>query len=431
MYDFNDVHGNLNENVFAYSNRAGNERAVICYHNKYAETAGWIKISIGRNIASTDEPKISQASLADALGICGEDNYYYMFRDRKSTLEYIRSGREFHERGIYVELKAFQYRIFINFCEIHDTTGVYRDLCDQLQGRGVPDMQLALREYQLTPVHSALQEFLSKQVVGEIVQICFAGVKKSKSYEQKLNQIIQKFGHLLKQTATVVPEVSNTPTIVEEFRNDLTTFEEFLSGMLSGKSIKGMSSRSMKGATVSKVGFKSGSDDRNILVLISWLVSRRLLQVAGDDGFSQLGLGGAFERIFQNAGRSSEELNDDLALLSILLRHQTVFVNLTKEDGYQVLADLLEHRDVQDRIKVNVYNGIVYYNKEAFEELMWWLFIVESFEQMRMQTKATKGTIDGFDRLSDALKVSNGCTFKFETLKFLLAPQSGETIVKP
>ncbi len=39
--------GDVNEDVFAYSNRAGDERALVVYHNKYANTRGWIRTSVG------------------------------------------------------------------------------------------------------------------------------------------------------------------------------------------------------------------------------------------------------------------------------------------------------------------------------------------------------------------------------------------------
>ncbi len=52
LYDFVDTSGNLNENVFAYSNKAGDERALICFHNKYEETRGWILRSVGKVTAT-------------------------------------------------------------------------------------------------------------------------------------------------------------------------------------------------------------------------------------------------------------------------------------------------------------------------------------------------------------------------------------------
>ena len=42
LYDFFTPEGNVNEDVFVYSNQAGDKRGLVVYHNKYAEVQGWI-----------------------------------------------------------------------------------------------------------------------------------------------------------------------------------------------------------------------------------------------------------------------------------------------------------------------------------------------------------------------------------------------------
>jgi len=46
----------VDENVFAFSNRAGDERAIIIYNNAYNTTQGWIHTSTAINAASADHP---------------------------------------------------------------------------------------------------------------------------------------------------------------------------------------------------------------------------------------------------------------------------------------------------------------------------------------------------------------------------------------
>jgi len=50
LYDFFETGGSVNEDVFAYSNRLGNERALIVYHNRFAETSGWIRTSVAYSV---------------------------------------------------------------------------------------------------------------------------------------------------------------------------------------------------------------------------------------------------------------------------------------------------------------------------------------------------------------------------------------------
>ena len=47
LYDFFSGEGHVNEDVFAYSNRSGAERALVVYHNRFASTRGWIRTTTG------------------------------------------------------------------------------------------------------------------------------------------------------------------------------------------------------------------------------------------------------------------------------------------------------------------------------------------------------------------------------------------------
>src|SRR5215216_5995089 len=91
LYDFyrSDPHagagGGVDENVFAYSNVHGDpssgsgqvQRGVVIYHNRFADTNGWIKTSAAYLDKSTGDLK--QKSLAEALGLPFEG--YIIFKD--------------------------------------------------------------------------------------------------------------------------------------------------------------------------------------------------------------------------------------------------------------------------------------------------------------------------------------------------------------
>jgi hypothetical protein len=47
LYDLWSPDGHVNENVFAFSNKAGHEQALVFYNNSYERAAGWIKSSAG------------------------------------------------------------------------------------------------------------------------------------------------------------------------------------------------------------------------------------------------------------------------------------------------------------------------------------------------------------------------------------------------
>ena len=111
LYDFFTRGGAVNEDVFAYSNRAGGARGLVVYHNKYAGTQGWIKTSAA--YMDKGAGRLVQRSLAHGLGLPGEG--YVIFRDYVSGLDYIRPAAELVEQGLYVELGAYQCHVFMDW----------------------------------------------------------------------------------------------------------------------------------------------------------------------------------------------------------------------------------------------------------------------------------------------------------------------------
>ena len=106
IYDF--WTGNyVNEDVFAYSNMVNNERALIIYHNKFRETKGYIKTSVGFAVKIGEESTIIQKTLSEGLNL--PKDAYCIFRDYITGLEYIRRTNDLHEKGLYIELKAYDY----------------------------------------------------------------------------------------------------------------------------------------------------------------------------------------------------------------------------------------------------------------------------------------------------------------------------------
>jgi glycosidase len=142
LYDLFTPEGNVDENVFAYSNGFVNgygtdkrmeERGLVIYHNKFADTRGWIKTSA----AYLENGQLAQKSLADGLGL--PNNGYVIFRDGITNLEYIRSCREMREQGLYVELGAYKCHTFLDFRFVD--SGEWRMVNGALNGAGIPSVQ--------------------------------------------------------------------------------------------------------------------------------------------------------------------------------------------------------------------------------------------------------------------------------------------------
>jgi len=136
LFDFYTAKGSVNEDVFAYSNRfSNNECGLVIYHNKFADASGWIKTSAAYTDKSTG--KLVQKSLAEGVGLPRAG--YVIFKDYASQLEYIRSCKEVWDKGLHLELGAYQCHAFMDFHFVDDSE--WEIICDKLNGAGVPSMQ--------------------------------------------------------------------------------------------------------------------------------------------------------------------------------------------------------------------------------------------------------------------------------------------------
>ncbi len=135
LYDFYRSNGKVDENVFAYSNRMGEERGLIIYHNKYAETRGWIRNSAA--YLDKTAGRLRQKTLGEGLDLPHEG--FAIFKDYASQLEYIRSCRELWDKGLYVELNAYQCHAFLDWRIVAGAE--WKAVHEALNGAGVPSMQ--------------------------------------------------------------------------------------------------------------------------------------------------------------------------------------------------------------------------------------------------------------------------------------------------
>ncbi|MGD8404525.1 MAG: alpha-amylase family glycosyl hydrolase [Anaerolineales bacterium] len=141
LYDFYTPEGHVNEDVFAYSNKHGDDRGLVLYHNKFAETNGWIKTSAAYvDKASGD---LRQRSLAEGLDLPYEG--YVIFKDYVTHLEYIRSCEEIWAKGLYVQLGAYQHHAFLDW-RIVVGDDKWQAVYEALNGSGVESVKAKWEE---------------------------------------------------------------------------------------------------------------------------------------------------------------------------------------------------------------------------------------------------------------------------------------------
>ena len=228
LYDF-FVHGGVvNENIFAYSNRLGDERVLVLYNNNFERGSGWIRSSAPVAVKSPDGgKKMVVRTLSNALGLSSNEKNFTLFREQRSNLWYIRSSSQLAEQGIFVSIDGYASQIFMDLHEIEDSdTGRWRRLCDELGGRGVPDLQSAFQDLFLRDLYAAYLDLATPAYFSAVTEIVASTLGKPSDEKKKTS--------IGKKGPGVVVAVPKPTVVIQSFKEKVIQFaiiaEEYLDG---------------------------------------------------------------------------------------------------------------------------------------------------------------------------------------------------------
>jgi hypothetical protein len=170
LYDLWTDFGTVDENVYAYSNRLNDQRAVIIYNNAYASTRGTIHLSV----SSMDKGSgsLRQRGLAEGLGLPFDESVILAYRDAASGLEYLRRATDLTHHGLSLDLRGYQYVVLLNWRELRSSAEQPWDqLCNALNGSGVYSVDESLSKLRLRPLHEALRQTLCPSNIQAFLQL--------------------------------------------------------------------------------------------------------------------------------------------------------------------------------------------------------------------------------------------------------------------
>jgi len=348
LYDF--FRGaQVDENVFAYSNRSGGDRGIIVFHNSFASTAGWIRSScavLRKDVAGGTG--LVQTNLGEALEFNGDGRHYYRFRDYATGLGYLRSGRDLCEQGLYVEMGAYEYHAFLDFQEIRDDEfGTWGALCHRLNGAGVQSVDEELKQIRFASANDSLRALLAKAAATAGEPDAAA-----QSMVPPLEPLLAAF---LKALAPQAAEKAQ--------RSLLVSF-----GVEMSRALK-------------QPPFEVTDAPGDWLLICAFLALHRvgeLTEGASAQAFDDFGLGRPVLEAFQSAPAAVPEQPELLSprgrcdLLWLLLRHESFLAACREQGAVQSLSSLFEDAEVAAFLDLHESGGIHWFNKERFELLLNW-----------------------------------------------------------
>ncbi|WP_158786722.1 alpha-amylase family glycosyl hydrolase [Granulicella sp. L46] len=190
MYDFWTDGGDVDENVFAYSNMCGDQRGLILYNNRYGSTHGTIKMSVG--YLEKQSGALRQKSLYEGLRLPWEDDAILAYRDTAQGLEYLRRARDFRDHGLTVDLRGYQHLVLLDWRELRPSEAYPWDrLCDALHGSGVYSVDEALSQLRLQPLVDVLHRTISEETIQMFVKAAYVSLTRELEVEAKAGKRAQ------------------------------------------------------------------------------------------------------------------------------------------------------------------------------------------------------------------------------------------------
>ena len=366
FYDFQSG-GEVDENVFAYSNGVGEERGLILYHNRYAVTSGWIHTATaiaGKN--DKGETTLLQKTVGEALGCNADGRYYYAFRDYAAGLEYLRSGRELCGKGLYAELGGYEYKAFLDFQEIcDDEFGSWGKLCGNLNGRGVASLDEELKQVR----HGAVIEGF-RLAIGAIAGILARPAGKGAVKESR--SLIERFyAELNRHTACS----GDWQSLANETLREIGAVEN----------IKVLTKREESAGYAAMPGTAA-----DLFLLSAWLVFHGAGKLATAEDhhlvaaswFRELGLERAFGELVGETPEDAEGRphgpDEVVPLLGSLLRWQFFFAGWKRETVSTRFTMLFADPVARGYLECHIHAEHEWFNRERFEMLIKWFSTIEA-----------------------------------------------------
>ena len=379
LYDFFTPEGRINEDVFAYSNKYGDQRTLVAFHNKFAETAGWIKISAAysQKTGQGDGRSLIQKPLGEGLELQGGHGVFTIFRDHASGLQFIRENREVHEKGIYMELGAYDYHVFLDFREVADNEwSHYSRLASNLNGGGVPDMEKALAEMLLQPVLDSFRELMNADTLKSLWELHRRVVaEKDASLPASLMDEIEDKG--LRFFREIRNHCGGPGNEAEAAGTMRTMLESLLVRPKQPPTTAAPEDRTEE----EKTGYshpEAAEDPLSFYILLAWIftcISGRMVTKAGCAGESRILidewlLGPVITSVFEELGMDGQSAYGATILVKLLNGYDGMLEPGSAESLYENFERLFEDREAKELLQVNEYEHVLWYSRDSFHELL-------------------------------------------------------------
>jgi hypothetical protein len=303
-----------------------------------------------------------------------------------------------------VELGAYKYHVFINFREVRDNSwSHYARIANDLNGCGVPSIEETLREMLLQPLQDSFKELVHVDTFRHLMEARITQPQAQLNHKL-MEETEKKIIGLLREVKQLSGGREDEMTIAREVRRKLEAIlylPIFTSRYprLQPRGVKAAAEYLHNGLTESTTTWAT---------LFSWLFVHALGKAVNQRDFAgqsrtwidEWRLGKTIFSVLRDLGIEEGAAGSSLTVIKWLTNHQRWF-EMKSSDQKQAFAKLellFKDGDLRQFLQINQYKDIWWFNKEAFEEMLWWLMMVAALEIGSDSLRPVNAVIEELER---------------------------------
>ena len=389
FFDFIRDDNNVDENVFAYSNKTDYEKSLIIFNNAYNTTHGVIHTSTAINENPDGEKQsLIRINIADALGLDRSMGSFYSFMDHRTKLTYLYPAAELAEKGLHLRLFGYQYYAFIGFKHIQDYDGSWYRLYQKLNNNGVHNLDETYQEMIYEPLLIEFNNLFSNQTINEILEAKSTTHKDVQLKSKKFIESIIKhyddksdpkdFMHAVIRDVKLILKL-HTKEIKKLFNNyeDMFFPTIFLYILVSH---------------LQKISPVKTSTSLFQEILLAKHARETLHKITGNENLAYL----------------------DTTLVDELTSNSEFSENITKMSIFELITELADEEILRRYLKINRHDNIDWFNKEQFERFTSILILISALYIPLFDTKSIKKNLIRINSIAEKSE------YKFDKLLKLL-----------
>jgi hypothetical protein len=289
-----------------------------------------------------------------------------------------------------VELDAYKCHVFLDWREVQDNEWhQYAHLADYLGGRGVPSIEEALQEVFLQPVHYPFKELVNAGQFRWLIEHRVTDLGDSgqaTSLQTVLEEVGQKTRFMLGEMQQFAGPGSEGVPPVEEIAQEVV--DQLQAALhLPVLQERFPLARSPKyRAAVEMVQSNMDSAVSSWGVLLAWLFTHALGKIVDPEEAAAQSrswidewlLGKIVAGTLQDLGLDEGAAWWSVGVVKILVSHQDWFASQApaNERAYRILTSWLRDGEVQQFLQVNRHGGVLWFNRESFDQLLQWMLTI-------------------------------------------------------